>query len=87
MTKNGLVQQITALEEIHYREWANNRFRRAFVMALKFLLHPGDTKGKPSQAINRIFIALEGKRDENGMLIRKKLRYMDIKKNTKQVCS
>jgi uncharacterized protein with gpF-like domain len=44
-----------------------------FVMADgSSLLYPGDTKGKPSQVINcRCTIAFKGKRDENGMLIRK----------------
>ena len=36
------------------------------------LLYPGDTKGRASQVINcRCTISFKGKRDENGMLIRK----------------
>jgi uncharacterized protein with gpF-like domain len=44
-----------------------------FVMADgSSLLYPGDTKGKAGQVINcRCTIAFKGKRDENGMLIRK----------------
>lgn len=44
-----------------------------FVMADgSSLLYPGDTKGKASQVINcRCTISFKGKRDENGMLIRK----------------
>jgi uncharacterized protein with gpF-like domain len=45
----------------------------SFIMADgSSLLYPGDTKGKPNQVINcRCTIAFKGKRDENGMLIRK----------------
>lgn len=44
-----------------------------FVMADgSSLIYPGDTKGKASQVINcRCTISFKGKRDENGMLIRK----------------